>query len=261
MCVIMLHEPGKKLPEIDQFKLAWDTNADGAGIAYIRNNTVHVQKGFMQYNVFLRNYHKLNFTEDDQFMVHFRLGTQGRKVPSNTHPFPLSSNTVNLKRLNYTAPIVVAHNGVLWHNRKEEHISDTMEAIKHHLASCVTPKSILSKGLQHLIDVYGKSSRWAFMLPDQIIRIGTWHLENEIWYSKKLFKPAKGGLSITYVPPNQRGNIRNGGGYRANRVKCSICQFHVLKTYATVIDANDYICNFCVRHTTQEDFIDGHHSA
>lgn len=92
MCVIVTLQPYNDTNNNDISKTTlrqcWDANPHGAGMAYFHNNKLVVQKGFMRF----RNFYKQFRIARKQaprvvFTVHFRKASVGRIGPNQTHPF------------------------------------------------------------------------------------------------------------------------------------------------------------------------------
>jgi predicted glutamine amidotransferase len=69
---------------------AWDTNPDGAGIAYVADGQVHIDKGHMTFEAFTEAYNKVPKVYPR--VVHFRYATLGVINAENTHPFHLNKS-------------------------------------------------------------------------------------------------------------------------------------------------------------------------
>lgn len=101
MCLLILNV-SKLLPK-KYFTQAWNSNSDGAGIAWNENNEVHTKKCLYKkdLNGFYDYYKKVRAKTDSPIIIHFRIETSGGINDNNTHPFRIGKNTV------------FAHNGVI----------------------------------------------------------------------------------------------------------------------------------------------------
>lgn len=108
MCIISCVPKGLALEE-SIVKRMWNTNSDGAGFMYAEDGQLHVEKGFMTLDAFLKAYephaHK-------GIVLHFRIKTHGALNEVNTHPFLVNDD------------LAFAHNGVIQGFGSQEH-SDT----------------------------------------------------------------------------------------------------------------------------------------
>lgn len=136
MCIIAAKPAGVAMPKDEYIRNMWDGNRDGAGIMYVLNGKVRIEKGFMKYKAFTEALERITKLVDPvktPIVMHFRITTHGGTKPENTHPFPITDNIGSLcKRVN-SADIGVAHNGII-HIQPRKGISDTMEYIASQLA-------------------------------------------------------------------------------------------------------------------------------
>ena len=155
MCIIAAKPAGVAMPSAEKIENMWNRNSDGAGIMYAVDNKVHIEKGFMTYASFNAKLGELRGKFDlDKLPVvmHFRITTHGGTKPENCHPFPITDSVGMLRKLNQTAQIGVAHNGII-DIRPRKGISDTMEYIASQLAplSKAVPNFYKNKHLMQMI--------------------------------------------------------------------------------------------------------------
>lgn len=199
MCVIAVKPQGLKLPEEAILKNMWDKNSDGAGFMYATENKVYIEKGFMTYEEFTNalNGLKERFTDDLEqlpLVLHFRITTHGGTSRGNTHPFPISDNVEHLKALDLTAPVGVAHNGVIHTVKATTDLSDTQMYVKTILYPLSKLSSTFMDEYETLIDATIGASKLAFLEGNgTITMIGTFTELNGIHYSNTYWKP--------YTPP------------------------------------------------------------
>ena len=95
MCVAVLTTRGKVLTN-DQLWKGWTINGDGAGFAYVKDDAVVIEKGFMNYNSFQSAYALAaeQFAEDSPFLIHMRIRTSGNTNANNCHPFPIKGGAL-----------------------------------------------------------------------------------------------------------------------------------------------------------------------
>lgn len=108
MCVIAICS---EIPKSNVIKKMYDTNPDGAGIAWREKDFIHWKKGLSLEQV------EMEITNKPlPFVLHFRLASVGRKTKELCHPFPITKNV----ELNETgkAKSVLFHNGH-WSKWKE----------------------------------------------------------------------------------------------------------------------------------------------
>lgn len=136
MCIIAAKPAGVALPKDEYIRNMWDGNRDGAGIMYVLNGKVRIEKGFMKYKAFVDALERIKTIVDPvatPIVMHFRITTHGGTKPENTHPFPITDNLGALRKLIGNTDIGVAHNGIIPITPRKG-ISDTMEYIVSQLA-------------------------------------------------------------------------------------------------------------------------------
>lgn len=113
MCVICVSKKGVRQPNEDEIRNMWEANPHGAGYMFARDGKVEIHKGFMELKDFLRSVRSENFTAKDVVIYHFRISTQAGITPEMTHPFPLSPDLEDMKILDCTCSVGIAHNGII----------------------------------------------------------------------------------------------------------------------------------------------------
>ena len=134
MCIIAIKNAGVEMPSEAIIKNMFQRNPDGAGIMWVDKDIkkVRIEKGIMTVKSFLEK--SKRFQKDDTVIMHFRIGTSGGNIKANTHPFPISENFEDLKKLKACEDIAVVHNGIIDIVRSRKDVSDTMEFIANRLA-------------------------------------------------------------------------------------------------------------------------------
>ncbi len=102
-CVLVVADK-RKPTEIELTKMAGQ-NPDGAGIAWREGDTIRWRKGLT-----LEEIKPLNEQAPMPYVLHFRIGTCGGKIPEMTHPFPVERE-VGLSLDGSTKGSVLFHNG------------------------------------------------------------------------------------------------------------------------------------------------------
>lgn len=137
MCVIIVKEKNQNKPSMEFLKKAWNTNPDGAGVMYVKNNRVIIQKGLMTFNDFWKV--AKNLPNETTIVYHFRIATHGSRDKKGTHPFPISNNDDVLQKSFIKTNVGVAHNGIISltanYNKKHnpKNLSDTQLFIRDYL--------------------------------------------------------------------------------------------------------------------------------
>jgi predicted glutamine amidotransferase len=132
---------------LDAINAGFATQADGTGMVYRfkDDNQIHVDKGYFNETNFLNVYRALNFTKDDEVIIHHRQNTQGSRDESQCHPFFVTDSDAILGKGNYTSSTLpaIAHNGIInGHEYFDLFNSDTYMWVKN----------TLSKDIMHFIN-------------------------------------------------------------------------------------------------------------
>lgn len=139
MCIIVAKNQGVKMPSKEIITNCFTHNPDGAGIMLAAKGKVYGFKGLMTLDAVLAKLKQLEkrFGPLDKLPVvlHFRIGTHGANIAANTHPFPVANSYKALRKLEWTSPLGMAHNGIITatgHHPdiKKENVSDTMVFIR-----------------------------------------------------------------------------------------------------------------------------------
>lgn len=136
MCIIVAKRKGIELPTKEILKNCFNYNSDGAGIMFNDGNQVFIEKGFMDFNSFYSRLEALdeefNLVNSD-LALHFRISTSGNVDQGNCHPYPISTETSQLRNLSLVTDIGMAHNGVIRKHIPETRsiLNDTQTFIKN----------------------------------------------------------------------------------------------------------------------------------
>jgi len=91
-------------------KNCWNSNSDGAGVAWINKKVVKWRKGFMTLDDLEKWYFELS-PPPLPHVVHFRSATAGDIIPELTHPFVL--DVIESSTKGKTREGVLFHNGII----------------------------------------------------------------------------------------------------------------------------------------------------
>jgi len=91
-------------------KRCWNSNSDGAGVAWIEKKVVRWKKGFMTLDDLEKWYFELS-PPPLPHVIHFRSATAGDIIPELTHPFVMDVVKSTIK--GKTKRGVLFHNGVI----------------------------------------------------------------------------------------------------------------------------------------------------
>ena len=95
MCVALLTLAGKAISN-DALYRGWSSNPHGGGFAYVKDDEVVIEKGFLDYNSFQKAYAEASdlYAADSPFLVHMRIRTSGATNANNCHPFPIRNGAL-----------------------------------------------------------------------------------------------------------------------------------------------------------------------
>ena len=116
MCVICYKPAGVDFPEVEALQNCFDTNSDGAGYMYAYKGKVYIRKGLMTFKGFKDSIDDLDPRIDRKktpFVFHFRISTQAGIRKDCCHPYPLSKDMDELRKLKTMADFGIAHNGII----------------------------------------------------------------------------------------------------------------------------------------------------
>ena len=207
MCIIAAKPAGIDMPGADTIRTMWDHNNDGAGLMYVENGKVRVEKGFMKYKSFTKALERLEKRLDlttTPLVMHFRIRTHGGTNPECTHPFPITDSIGALKKLQVSTDVGVAHNGIITSVVPRPGISDTMEYIATQLAPLkrALPKFYENKDARLLIQ-NAIGSRMVFLTKaGNLYTVGDFVEDGGVLYSNDSYKPYnfRGSIWASYYP-------------------------------------------------------------
>ena len=80
MCIAVIKEIGVEVPSKKIFKRCFTENPNGAGYGVLRDDGWNCKKGFMSFTAFWKSFRKEHFGTEDYLIIHFRIGTSGKKA-------------------------------------------------------------------------------------------------------------------------------------------------------------------------------------
>jgi len=192
MCIIAVSKKGIRQPTLDQLRTMYDNNPDGAGYMYAKDGLVHIHKGFMTWQDFEREIKAKAFTADDPVVYHFRISTQAGVRPTMTHPFPLTDDLELCEALDLTAPVGLAHNGIIHMTSftKEVRYSDTAYFIAWYMTKLIREhEDVTDPSVNDMIEVL-TNSKWAIMdgLTGEIATVGKFENKKGLLFSNSTYQ-------------------------------------------------------------------------
>lgn len=209
MCVICVKPEGVEMPPWDTIESCFWSNPDGAGFAIARDGNVMVKKGFFDLNDYIDNIKSLDVSKDESFLMHMRIATHGGKGWECTHPFPISNSWSEMHKREYTAPSVVAHNGIfsgIGSTSEKKKISDSMVFAKILYESKLHIKAMRSDYWANILKrTVGPSNKVAIMYKNGQVFINgdDWYKEEGCYFSNKSYR---GLITNGYSPFDYMGS-------------------------------------------------------
>lgn len=199
MCIIVAKKRGVLLPTRRTLRECFERNKDGAGIMYVKNDKVIIEKGLMTFQDFYKKLKEIKrmFGGDltnKAIVMHFRIGTHGENDKATTHPFPISSNFEDLRATYFETDLGMVHNGVMSSYNYDRILSDTQTFIRDYVSVFkeLNDKFYLNDKVMEIIaDKAGISYNKLCFLDNKenIYYYGNKVEENGVIYSNTTYKP------------------------------------------------------------------------
>ena len=188
MCIMIGKIIGVSLPTVEAMDNCYRLNKDGCGIAWTSGDgTINIKKDFDDHEAF-KTWVRANINESHSAILHYRLATSGLSDCGNRHPFPITKDRGELRKVETTCDVAVAHNGV-FRSLGDKKYSDTQEFIVNILADPVIKANLHTEALQALILNYLDTSKLIFLHGNGMIwRYGTFEEDTGLFYSNVQFK-------------------------------------------------------------------------
>lgn len=243
MCIIVAKEKGQKLPSKNILQECFNNNSDGAGLMYVQDNKVIIDKGYMTFKSFYKRIKKLQkrFNSDltnKALVFHFRIGTSGENDKATTHPFPISNKNEDLKKTYFKTDLGMAHNGIIHNFVYGKDLSDTQNFVKDFISVFkeLDNKFFLNERVMKLIEKEANSKLCFLDNKENIYYIGDFIEDKGIKYSNSTYKENR----VTYTPSwNYYSNWKE---YKPQPVKetQSIEEFISKETQYEVLEVGDF---------------------
>ena len=199
MCIIVAKNKGVALPTKKTLEQCFERNKDGAGIMYVKNNKVIIEKGLMTFQDFYKKLKsiKKEFGGDltnKAIVMHFRIGTHGENDKATTHPFPISNNFNDLRATYFETDLGMAHNGIMSAYNYDRTLSDTQSFIKDYVSVFkeLNKKFYLNNKVMEIIsnEANISSNKLCFLdNKENIYWYGDKVIDNGVIYSNTTYKP------------------------------------------------------------------------
>lgn len=218
MCIAVIKPKGAAFPSKETLKRCFDSNSDGAGIAWQDGDIVRWVKGLMTFDAFYAKLESLGLTSDNMVFMHFRIGTHGGKTnPNMTHPFPILRDKDELLKLEGTCKHIAMHNGII--SSYGTHIttdprynySDTVNFTAEWVADSISSDLFfMDEQFEKDLAKESGSAKYAIMGCGQFKKFGYgWIEEAGCFYSNNGFRPF---VSNSYGRNTTGGSCSGGYG-------------------------------------------------
>lgn len=183
MCLIIAQLPTAQTLTIDELRIGWCNNSDGAGFMYVADGKLIIEKPYRRLQKFFKAYERAHsiYGMQSPFVLHFRYATHGSKTKENTHPHPLASGAAGL-----------VHNGILPIDPPHKSdMSDTVYFCQTVLGARPAAMLIDKEFGAWLANVIGKGNKFVILAESGDMSIinetaGLWDGSN--WYSNSSYK-------------------------------------------------------------------------
>lgn len=199
MCIIVAKNKGVELPTKKTLRQCFERNKDGAGIMYVKDNKVIIEKGLMTFQEFYQKLRsiKREFGGDltnKAIVMHFRIGTHGENDKETTHPFPISSNFNDLRATYFETDIGMVHNGIISAYNYDSVLSDTQTFIRDYVSVFKDLKKNFYKNSKVMEIIADKANTMSNKLcfldnKENIYWYGNKFIDNGVIYSNETYKP------------------------------------------------------------------------
>lgn len=243
MCIIAAKPAGVELPDENIFYNMWTNNSDGAGIMYVKDGKVRIEKGFMKYTEFtsaLSSLKRKMNLKNTPMVFHFRITTHGGTSEENCHPFPVTRSIEMLKRKTCATALGVAHNGIISSVTPRKGISDTMEYIATQLAPLYASMQNFYRD-PNLVEMISNAikSKMAFLnSKGEIYTIGDFVEDKGIMYSNSTYK-----MRMYYPSYSYWDELDGGWGYGYDKDE-GICRDEKLLMWCDLLPDGSYAFDF-----------------
>lgn len=269
MCIIVAKKKGIKMPSKNILETCFNNNSDGAGLMYVQNGQVVIDKGYMDFKSFYKRLQKLERRlgdlTDRAIVLHFRIGTQGKNDKATTHPFPISKNVSDLKATYFKTDVGMVHNGIISKFNYDKTISDTQLFIKDFVSIIKSLKKDFYKNndVMNLLKSEIGYSKLCFLDKDEnIYYIGDKIEDNGVVYSNGTYKSYSYNYNKTpkyafsfdddYFYDNEFNNISSFIEYESNSVEDFLKK---VKDFEILQVGDSYYCKELIDQVTKTDVI------
>lgn len=182
---------------INAIKKASVSNTDGIGYSFKRISNpkrVWVSKGFKDVDLFIKSLKAKRLRDNDELVIHLRIGNKGAKTSEMNHPFVLSDRPDEILSNNeYVTASTVCHNGTFHdYSINNSTMSDTYFFVKDFL-SVKEIQMLLKRSKDLFASTFKnvlKTNRLAFIFNDEtpLITLGEFITDEGYFFSNQSYK-------------------------------------------------------------------------
>lgn len=173
MCLIIFSPKLAPIP-LQHIRESWKQNSHGAGIMWIQDGGVCVEKGFMKLKDLLARVSELN-GRVPCLAVHLRWATHGAHSKELCHPFPLHE----------TGQLM--HNGILSMDLPSKWTGSDTSYFAEQVSKNFDPNWITAEKnnwfIRKVMDELTSGSRMLYLYPTRYHTTGNWHEKDGVMYS------------------------------------------------------------------------------
>ena len=229
MCVI-IYVPKNSDITNEELLEAWITNPDGAGFSIQKDNKVHFERGFMNFNEYeeaIRPY-----IGETNLLLHFRISTSKTINRIQTHPY--KKGNVTLLKGDTEKPIICM-NGVITGQTEYEGCNDTMSYIIDHQEAF----SVINQDILNIIEAE-TGAKWAVMTPTETILSSKFQEHNGNYYSNMNHKYTVYHFNKKNTKKNKKLTLKNI--IQPEKLRKTLMKD--IRLYTDVLDYIDYNCSY-----------------
>ena len=191
MCLISICPKGTEKDSkrvLDFLREGASSNTHGSGFAYKKNksNKITISKGYFDIEKLIEDLLVLKLDKEDEVIFHHRIGTSGGQTRENTHPFVVSTDDEETKKLDVvTDKPVLVHNGIFsgltTYEMQDLTMSDTYAFARHIMSNNNVMEIFKTDGqlFEVLLNNIIGNDKLCFLFPDRDLKTYGKFIEDE----------------------------------------------------------------------------------
>lgn len=182
MCIAIVKTKNGTISD-EYLKNCWNRNKDGAGFAYPKHGEVVIEKGFFNYDQFLKRFREVEKKIKNNMLIHFRISTAGLIDKNNCHPHRINNK------------LAMIHNGILDIDVPAgSKVSDTVLYCQKYLKQLPKNFYMNSVIMEYMEECIGGGNKFCFLDSDgkyAIVNEKAGHWKDGVWYSNTSYEGYK----------------------------------------------------------------------